>query len=391
MSNRPSADGGKAIVTAPTLKEAYKLVHKRFGRNAVILGSRNIVKREALGLGREKLVEVTVQVPDGHPAAGAAAAVKGLGATGRPIARDEASEELAVEIEREVQRIEDMVNAIVARQDDDDGTRGLLRDNALGRTLVAGGASRETVAALLTRFVSETGSAVTDRAAALAWLVDSVKASNCDWDSFFGCHAFLGRAGSGRTSLVLESAARLQAQGRRTLVLSVLPAHKGEVRRLQVAAAAHGFDAAIIQRPSQLTRSDEQLAAYDAVLVDLPGLQDEALEAGSELQTWLANNAAFHRHLIVSLDLDPREFAELQQTARRWNCDWIAVSGLDRTRFSAKLLDLMETIPLPVSLTSAGGTSTYRVDIASSGGLLDLVLEANGKTTDERLRASAED
>ena len=372
-NTKPSAEATPEVVTAPTLKQAYKLVRERYGRNAVILGSRNIVRRQALGLGREKLVEVTV-----HPMGSKLAPAAGLGAPAAARARSwqEGTDELAVEIAREVERIETLVEEIAARRADDRPDYRYLREIPLARTLLEGGAGETTVDTLLKRFAGETAKDPTDRAAVLAWLADNLRASNCRWDGFFGCHAFLGRAGSGRTSLVLASAARLKAQGRRTLVLSVLPSNSGAVRHLQIAAAQHGFDAAIIEKPERLPRSEAQLADYDAVLVDLPASDHPALRIGGTLHAWLAPNASFHRHLLVPLDLDTREYVDLDQQARQWNCDWVAVTAVDRTRFRARLLDLSETVPLPVSLLTSGPRSPEPVAIATSDALLDLALGA---------------
>ena len=229
---------------------------------------------------------------------------------------------------------------------------------------------------LFTRFVGETGKMHSDRPAALAWLVDNLKASNCGWDGFFGCHAFLGNSGSGRTRMVLEAAAHLQKQGRKTLVLSVHPEHSGEIRRLQNAAAELGFDAAIIRKDSQLAMSEKHLGNYEAVLLDLPALGHASLAVGGAIHSWLGRNHSFHRHLVIPLDRDFQDLEELKAAARTWNCDWLALSRLDQTRLQGKILDLVESIPLPFSLWGETIGTRETLSIADSGALLDRILAA---------------
>ncbi len=219
-----------------------------------------------------------------------------------------------------------------------------------------------------------------DRPAFLGWLEQNLPAGNCGWDGFYGSHAFLGTPGCGRTGLVLAAAARLQARGRRTLVLSLVPGDDGLIRRLQRAASDGGFDAAVMRRPEQLEETADQLAAYDVVLVDLPPLHGADMAEGGVLHRWLATNPGFHRHLVLPLDGDTGDLAALAPQARAWNCDWLAMARTDRSRRWAKLLDLTVSLGLPFSLLAADPERGGELEIAASGLLLDRVLGANPET-----------
>jgi len=385
-NNRPSADDGPIVISASTLKDAYRQVKARFGPEAVIIGSRNVTRRQKLGLGHEKVVEVTVQPPGSAPASPLG---RRQGPTSPAAASTSGSgDAITREIEREVERIEELVRTIVDERSDQD-SGGAMRQNPLAEALVTSGASTAVVERLLTRFASESGKPMTDRPSAVSWLADNLQASNCDWDGFYGCHAFMGESGVGCTSLVLAAAARLQKMGRRTLVLSLFPNHSGKVRQLQVAASEHGYDAAVIQKEGQLARSETHLTRYEVVLLDLPSVDHPALAEGGALHRWLALNSGFHRHLVVGLDRDLQDIEELQTVARSWNCDWVAVSRTDRTRRPGKLLDLVEGVPLPISLTSANPAAGGDLNIAASGALLDLILAAAGREHDTQAEADS--
>ncbi len=375
-NSKPSVDGAPVVVSAPTLKEAYRIVRADYGEDAVILGTRTVNRRQELGLGHDREIEVTVQMP------GATAAVSGLGSrTGRALstggtraATATTGPDLNQEIIREVTRIEQLVAAIAEDHDRMSRQRLPYCDNPLAETLIENGASPAAVNTMLTRFTSETGNPVTDRPAAVAWLTENLRASNCSWDEFYGCHAFLGEAGCGRSDLVLTAAGLLQAMGRHTLVLSLMPTSSGDIKRLQLEASRVGFDAAVIKKESQLASAEKHLANYDVVLVDMPPLRHEVMAEGGRIHGWLARNTGFHRHLLVPMDKDPAYMDYLNRAVRVWNCDWVAISRADLSGRGGKLIDLLEKVPVPVSLTGANPAHGGSLEIAQSDRLLDAML-----------------
>ncbi len=363
---RPLANNQPVVVSAATLKGAYKQVKEEFGDDAIILGSRTVTRRQALGLGHEKVVEVMVQNPAGmavsHNQHSARFQFQNAGG--------DTTAPLSKEMLAEVDRIEELVKAIAEDFKKIDTRASITRGNPLAESLVNGGASPETVQKLLTRFTSETGHSSNDRVAALSWLGENLRASNCEWEGFYGCHAFMGPVGAGTIDLILSTAAKLQELGRRTLVLNVLPEDRSRIKQLQVEASRCGFDAAVIQKTSQLARSEEHLKRYDVVLVDMPNLGHPTMATGGALHGWLAGNTTFHRHILVPANQDPKDMEAVTTAARIWNCDWLGMTRLELTGRPAKILDFADANPLPISLIQNNG----QVEIASSGQLLDFIL-----------------
>lgn len=364
---RPSADGQPIVISAPTLKEAYRKVKAELGDDAVIISSRNVTRRQSQGLGSERTVEVIAQK------AGTVQRPLGVGRDSGPSATGLPGD-LPAEIGREVLRIENLVREISRHHEDRERQSAVFTDNPVAEALLEAGVGVTTVDRLLTRFTSETGKAAHDRVGVITWLTEHLRASNCGWEGFYGCHAFLGRSGCGRTGMIYQAAARLQALGRKTLVLSLMPGHSGEVRRLQAEASRLGFDAAVIQRESQLVKSEAHLARYDAVLVDMPPLSNPLMAPGGTLHGWLANNPSFHRHLVLPLDNDPQDMADLTTAAKGWQVDWVAVSRCDLARRTGKFLEFGELFPLPFSLVGEQVGGDARLNIAASGDILDRVL-----------------
>lgn len=358
------------VISAPSLQTAHRRIRERFGDDAVILSTRNVTRRHELGLGQERGVEVVVQ-PPGTAASRYAAASARFGL------ESATTDAVPAELLREIERIESLVEQVSAeyerRRADDDGGA----DPAAG-LLMAAGASPVVARRVSSRFAASSVRGAGDPAQLRAWLATQLRASNCGWEGFYGCHAFLGDSACGRTDLVLAAAAQLQAQGRRTLVLAVMPSDPGTTHRLQETAAAGGFDAAVVTGARSLAEAEPHFAGYDAVLVELPRVDAAAMAVGGALHAWLANNTGFHRHLVLAADRDLDEQVALAAVTRDWNCDWVAFTRLDRTRRTGKLLDILESVPLAVSLLGRDPLHGGALTVASSADVASLVTPPAG-------------
>jgi len=364
-SSTPAPRSAK-VVEAPTLKEALRQVRARYGEDARVIRSRSLNRRQPGGLGRERVVEVLVEASERTgrlPVAGASATAA-------------APASLTREIAAEVQRVEDLVRQISVQQAGLDARRRPLQDNPVGEALVTAGADPGVVVRLCERFQAETGRDPRDRSALLQYLSRNLPTGRGGWEAMAGMHAFLGFPGSGRTELLLGAAARLAGLGRQVLVLDLLPRHGGQVRRLQAEAARHGYDAAVIQKPKQLAASAEHLARYEVVLLDAPAMGGRPGRAEEALRRDLIQNPSLHRHLVFPLDRDLRDCGGICEEARAWNCDWLALSRVDQTGLRGKIVDLLDRLPLPISLIGDAEWPEGEPRVADSEFLTDLILTA---------------
>ena len=366
-SSRQS-DKTAAVVEAPTLKEALRLVRTRYGEDARVIRSRTLTRRQSGGLGREKVVEVLVE-----PVVGSRRS-RQSSPTAHVQDRVARRPGLGAEIAAEVERIEDLVRQIAVDQAGNTGRRRRIEANAVSESLVAAGADPGVVVRLGERCQAETGADPRDRTAMLNYLTRNLPAGTGGWSGFSGAHVFLGPAGAGRTEMALAAAARLTADGRQVLVLSLMPRHGGEIRRLQAAAAKHGYDAAVIQKPRQFAAATEHLSQYDVVLLDAPAFGGTSNPANDVLRREIVRNPSIHRHLVFPLDRDLRDCRMILDEARAWNCDWLALSRVDQTSLHGKILDLLDRLPLPISLVGDTSWPDGEPRVADSGLLTDLIL-----------------
>ena len=367
-SNKSNSPAGRSatVVEAPTLKEALRQVRNRYGKDARVIRSRSVTRRQPGSLGREKVVEVLVEPADGGGRRRTSMGNRPAGVAASPT--------LTREIAAEVERIEDLVRQIAVDQAGHFHRRQRLTNNPVGEALVNAGADPGVVVRLSERFQAETGADASDRTAFLQYLARNLPTGRGGWEGFAGTHVFLGAPGVGRTELVLAVAAKLATAGRQVLVLNLLPRHSGEVRRLQAEAAKHGYDAAVIQKPRQLNAAAEHLARYEAVLMDAPALGRAGNRGEEALQRDLIQNPSLHRHLVFPLDRDLRDCRSILDEARAWNCDWLALSRVDQTSLRGKILDLLDRFPLPVSLVGDRDWPEGEPSVADPGFLTDLIL-----------------
>ncbi len=385
--NRQPSSGDLAAVTAPTLTEALRLAHLRFGREVRVVCSRTIAAPLAAGRQPRRLVEVVV-VPAGS-AGQDRAGWRGVAdrSTGRAVDNAEKDSarpsivppsatrsDVQREIAQEVARIESAADALQKEYRRLAAGGRPVVENRVGQALLAAGTSPQTVQRLMDRFVAETGGEPCDHHGLYNYLVDTLPASGGDWDLLDGVHVFLGPDGCGKTEIVLDAAGRLQDQRRRTLVLSLSPRHAGEIRRLQQAAAQHGYDAAILTDGKQLATGAAHFGDYDAVLIDTPSVTALAMSKRGELHDQIVQNADFARHFVVPLDIDLQDATSLWTAARGWNCDWLTLTRLDLTARPGKLLDLCVAAQLPVSLLGEGPWPDGSVRPVTSRELCALIL-----------------
>jgi len=371
MLMQQPVDQDRNRVIGRNLSEALRNVRRIHGDEAKIVDSRHVYRRDETGLGRTRYVEVRVASEDD---------VFLDGSRPTPSPSDEAGR-LAAALTGEVARIEEMIREISASKAQEQGegdTR--LTDYPLGSALRVTGASAETIARLAGLFAGEKGPAAAGSAAP-DHLATHLKGCRGGWNDFSGCHLFLGAPGVGKTDLLLAAAAQLREIGCKVLVLSVAPRHDGEVRRLQREASEHGYDAAIMKEAGQLERSLAYFDRYDAVLVDTPPLGSGTM-ADPELRLFVSGQELIHRHLVLPLDGDLQDMADSLAAAKDWNCDWTAVTRLDRSRCPGKLADLAFSLATPFSLLSAGSWPGNPPRIATSEELVKLVLGVDRSAVD---------
>jgi len=360
-NNTPRGENKTTVVTGSSLSDAYRKVRLEFGPDAVISGSRSRTRRKDNGWGSEQVIDVMVEKPG-------SARLVGEETT-------DARGHVTSQIKYEVERLEKMVEEIIKADAPATEETGGSADNPLGEFLTGNGASTGAVERLLTRFAGETGKPRNDRPGALAWLNGHLAAGDTQPADIDGTHAFLTENAGDRFETAGHLAHAMTRADRRALLLAVIPDPDRDVARLQKLAENIGCDAAVIREIEQLDDLTGRFPGYDAVLVDLPALSDPAMAENGPIHRALAGDADIRRHLQIPAERDFLDLADLREAARAWNGDHLVLTRLETTRRPAKILDLVDAIPLPVSFLVRGDARHGFLQAATADRLLDLILK----------------
>ena len=380
---RPS-EGTTRVVRADDLSQALARVRMAYGRDALVLGTRTVTLRDPESMRPRTQVEVTVADPNALPKkaearAGsalppwAAAYDSGNGAEPDPT-EDEVTEEVAdsaAEVEARVHRIDEIaarVKTLASRFETVDGDADHY---PLADALRAQGTGEPTLRHLAGSFrLAVRGGEATETAARrhLSKFVRGTRA--LDVAQMRGEHWFLGRAGSGKTTLVLYLAGTLKQAGVDVAVMAVRPPHAGDVQRLRAAERALGIPVAIANDLDAYVEARASLESSAVVLVDTPCF------VGQELPVLPSDDA--QRHLVVPLGEDRELLRGHLDSMRGWQADCLAVTQMDLFPRPGRLVDLAVEAGRPVSLLQGRADGQLRVRIARGESLMAAVLGDEG-------------
>jgi len=335
LNLRPGAS--TQAVQAPDLARAFELIRERFGHEALIAETRRI------------------EGPDGD------AWVEVVLATGEP----NPSDSLRVDDGDRLARVMARLDALAA---DVEALEGPPDPYPLADDLRDAGCSDAALARLARDFdrVSRRGSR--SRTAAQRHLAGWVQAVGPKpMATLSGEHWIVGRAGAGKTTAVLLLAQHLKQAGARPVVITLCPAHPGEVQRFSAAARAIDVAAASAYDEAELEHLRAHFADRDLLLIDTPC----CLSSGSVPQPPGASTV----HVVTPLGEDPRQFGELHRSVS--GPYRLVVTQADLCRTPARLVELCTVARAPVGAVVGRDGGAPRLTIPTSRDLLTWVLPEN--------------
>ena len=371
------------MVRADDLAQALARVRLTFGRDALVLGTRTVTISDPEALRPRTQVEVTVADPSAQPQERVAEAGSAAGAWARAYAeaksaphtdepRDVDSAPAAPLADTDVASRVDRLNEIATR------VRGLASrfdeqgvdptsDYPLAEALRAQGTTEATIRHLAGSFrlaVRGGDPTVTAARRHLSRFVRGTRA--VDVSQIGGEHWFLGRAGAGKTTMLLYLAGAMVSAGIRAGVVALSPPHAGDVQRLRGAERALGVPVHFVEDEDGLRRARSELSDHPALLVDTPCF------VGQELPASPPDHA--QRHLVVPLGEDRELLRGHLDAARGWQADCLALSQMDLFPRPGRLVDLAVEAGRPISLLQGRQGGGLRVRIARGESLMNAVL-----------------
>ncbi len=341
------------------------------GPDALVVSTRTVWHRDEEGLAPRRQVEVEVAATEPGPAASPLAAYRSAASdseTTQPSAAGGEGEDPREAVQARLRRLQE----IAARVERMAGRVGALSHEVLPYPLAAAlrrtGTTERTLLELAHSFDLAARGGERSPTAARRHLSRTVRATHAvSLGQMRGEHWFLGRAGVGKTTLVLYLAGRLRAAGLEVGLVGMNPAHSGEVQRLAAAGRAMDVDVRVAAAADDFERARQDLAGNDVVLVDTP------CHLGRSLLAVPGETA--QRHLVVSLGED-REFLRRQlEEARDWTPDCVAISQMDLFPRPGRIVDLCAEVQRPVSFLAGRYGAAFEVVLARGEALLQVVLD----------------
>ncbi|MBN1164116.1 MAG: hypothetical protein JXB45_06035 [Candidatus Krumholzibacteriota bacterium] len=354
-------------VRARSLEAALHEVKEKYGKDALILRTRELKKRKRGGLGYETLYEISVapekEIRPGEPPL-VDTSDAGQSVTGN-------AEKIRKQIARlekltsTVRKIEDRLRRMLPRED----------DYPFHDLLLEGGVSSHTVDIIADSFRKTGGAREADpRRAATDHLERHIKVAQAgSWSDVSGTHLFFGAGGCGKTSLIIKLAGRLVDQGKKVAVIALYPRHSGETERWRVVRKMLGIEAAAAYSLEEFRRLVEKFDYHTTVLVDTPCILTARKLLDDEFKYCLSGLECVNAHYIFDLNSAGRRLEREIDLYGRLGADFCVLTKLDITPNKARFLDLLTSELRPFSFINDHPDFEEGLHIATPDKLLSLI------------------
>lgn len=370
----PTQRSRTRLVRADDLSTALAKVRRAYGPDAMVVGTRTVEVPDPEKLAPRRQVEVEVAEPESALVAAAGtprimgvhAYAEHQAAAFDPLGSEEDSS-TEQRVGARLERLRDIATRVEGLTSRVSVVGEEVDDYPLADELRASGTTERTIRHLAGSFrLAVRGGDPTPTAARrhLSRFVRGTKATSLT--QMRGEHWFLGRAGSGKTSMVLFLAASLTREGLPCGIISVSPGHDGDVHRLQAGERALGIPVRVVRSQDELEVARESLVDRAVLLIDTPCF------VGQELPVTPPDRS--QRHLVVPLGEDRELMRTHVDLARNWQPDCVAITQMDLYPCPGRLVDLAVEAGRPVSLLQGRQAGRLSVHVARGEVLLNAVL-----------------
>lgn len=374
-SRNPRQPSRTRLVRADDLSSALAKVRRAFGPDALVVGTRTVTVPDPESLAPRRQVEVEVAEPGAAlEAAAGAPRVMGIHAYARaqaespsPEADEGTEDDAGTSVTDRLERLRDIAARMEGLATRVDIAGDEPEDYPLSDVLRGAGTTERTLRHLSGSFrlaVRGGDPSLTAARRHLSRFLRGTKATSLA--QMRGEHWFLGRAGSGKTSLVLFLAASLTREQQPCGIIAVAPSHDGDLHRLQAGERALGIPVRIVRSAEEIEVARESLSDRAVLLVDTPCF------VGQELPVIPPDRA--QRHLVVPLGEDRELLRGHLDRARDWQPDCVAVTQMDLFPRPGRLVDLAVETGRPLSLLQGRQDGRLNVRIARGEALLTAAL-----------------
>jgi flagellar biosynthesis GTPase FlhF len=358
---------------ADDLPAALRQVRGIFGDDALIVATREVMVRGDDGLAPRKQVEVEVADPADTPAPSDPftqsyrdTSSQSSGALPESTSTDSARTEPEA-LHSRLRRMEELSARVEGWTHDLDRGPDSADPYPLSMQLRASGCTALTIDQLSESFAIANRGGEATPSAARRHLSKYLRATSAlRFEQAEGEHWFLGRAGVGKTSLVLQLAGELRRAAKEVAIVSFAPQHDGDLRRLEMASQALGVPSMVVFDAEEMRQARSELGSIDVLLVDTPCYLSHELT--------LDIPEVAQRHFVVPLSEDRAVLRDQLRGARGFEPDTIAVTQMDLYPRPGRLVDIAVELGRPVSFLQGRSDGALRLRLARGESLLEASL-----------------
>jgi flagellar biosynthesis protein FlhF len=188
---------------------------------------------------------------------------------------------------------------------------------------------------------------------------------------------FVGPAGAGKTSALIKLASHYVVNENKKVALVTTDANKvGAVDQMRIYAQILNVPFAIIRQSSDWDYVSKQLAEFDYILCDAPGLSLKTIDEISWLKSVLPKSQhKFGVHLVLSALTKDDDMTEVGRRYKSIGVSDVIFTSLDASLNFGALYNFMSRFEVPIHSFGIGSRVPEDFEMATRERLLDLIFK----------------
>ena len=188
---------------------------------------------------------------------------------------------------------------------------------------------------------------------------------------------FVGPAGTGKTSAMVKLAAHAAVKDNKKVVLLTTDTYKvGAADQMRTYAQILNVPFAIVRKQSDWTYLMNQLANYDLILCDFPGMSLKSVEEITLLRNLLPpDSIGADIHLVLPTTSKNEDLFEIGRRFKVTHFKDVIFTGLDQSTQHGNIYNFMKHFNVPLHSFGIGTRVPEDIEMATRERVLDLIFK----------------
>lgn len=188
---------------------------------------------------------------------------------------------------------------------------------------------------------------------------------------------FVGPSGSGKTSAMVKLAAHAAVKDQKKVVLLTTDTYKvGAADQMRIYAQILNVPFAVVRKQSDWTYLLNQLAGYDLILCDFPGMSLKSVEEISLLRGLLPpDSIQSDIHLVLPTTAKNEDLYEAGRRFKVTHFKDVIFTGLDQSTQHGNIYNFMKHFNVPLHSFGIGTRVPEDIEMATRERVLDLIFK----------------